>query len=420
MRTACRGRAASGKFAAPAFAGRGTPFAVRTGRHARDFSRPETAEVSGRLMKDVLVGLEGRRLDLGALELDVLFELLLGFADVALVFEDGRERLGDELFVERLHVEERERPGPVEGLADARRLLQVELPDAVHDGDDVGGEALGDAVDLQAHDLELLRAIREVDEEMQAAALQRVGHLARVVAGEDDEREVKRADRAELGYAHLEVRQDFQQKRLELGVRLVDLVDQEDARVLRADGAQQRPRQDEAVAEEDVVLARDPVDRLAERTRAADHLADLVLQDLRVEKLLRVLPLVEGLRLVEALVALEANQLVAERAGQHLRELRLADAGGSLDEDRLPHLRREVDDRPDRVARDVLSGREPLDDVVYRLEHAAGSPGTAVGKSRDANTRVLARQSNARPRSVSTRGDGAPATVRSQIGRASC
>ena len=43
---------------------------------------------------------------------------------------------------------------------------------------------------LEQDDRALLLAIGEVDVEVQAAALERVGHLARVVAGEDDERDV--------------------------------------------------------------------------------------------------------------------------------------------------------------------------------------------------------------------------------------
>src|SRR5207247_2252558 len=113
-------------------------------------------------------------LQLRPLQLRVLLELLLRLADVTLVLEDGGERLGDQLLIERLQVEQRERARPVERLADARGLLQIELADAVHDRDHVRRQAFGDPRDLEADDLELLRPLREVDEEMQAAALERV------------------------------------------------------------------------------------------------------------------------------------------------------------------------------------------------------------------------------------------------------
>src|SRR6185369_2538259 len=92
------------------------------------------------LVQDVLVALDPRGLHLRALELDVLLQLVLRLPDVALVLEDGRERVRDELLVERADVQERERACPVERLADARRLLQVELPDPLYDRDDVRGE----------------------------------------------------------------------------------------------------------------------------------------------------------------------------------------------------------------------------------------------------------------------------------------
>ena len=86
-----------------------------------------------------------------------------------------------------------------------------------------------------------------------------------------------------------------------------------------------------------------------QRRGAGDHLADLVLEDLGVEELLGVLPLVERLGLVEPLVALEADQLVVERAGEHLGELGLADAGRPFDQDRLLEAARQVDDGRDRA-----------------------------------------------------------------------
>src|SRR5439155_432148 len=147
-------------------------------------SRPRAPRVDavarGELVEDVLVALEARGLELRPLQLDVLLELLLRLADVAFVLEDDREGLGDERLVERLHVEERQGLRPVERLADARGLFEIELADAVDDGHDLGGQPLRHARDLQLHDLELLRPIGEVDEEVQAAALESVGHLARV------------------------------------------------------------------------------------------------------------------------------------------------------------------------------------------------------------------------------------------------
>ena len=63
--------------------------------------------------------------------------------------------------------------------------------------------------------------------QVQAAALQRVAQVAHVVGGQDHDRRHLRLDRADLRDRDLVVGQDFQQERLELLVRLVDLVDQQ-------------------------------------------------------------------------------------------------------------------------------------------------------------------------------------------------
>src|SRR5512139_1636883 len=64
--------------------------------------------------------------------LEVGLQLLLGFADVALVLENGAEGVVDHRFIELVHVEESERPGPVERLADAGNLLQIQLAHPLH------------------------------------------------------------------------------------------------------------------------------------------------------------------------------------------------------------------------------------------------------------------------------------------------
>jgi hypothetical protein len=61
-------------------------------------------------------------------------------------------------------------------------------------------------------------------------------------------------------------------KRLELAVGFVDLVDEQHGSGRRRDRAQQRPRQDEAIGEEDVVLTGDALDRLGQRRGAGPAL----------------------------------------------------------------------------------------------------------------------------------------------------
>ena len=72
-------------------------------------------------------------------------------------------------------------------------------------------------------DLELLAGI--VDVEVQAAPLEGVAHLPGVVGGQEDQGLlVARRDGSDLGDGHLEVREHLEQEGLELGIRLVHLV----------------------------------------------------------------------------------------------------------------------------------------------------------------------------------------------------
>ena len=67
---------------------------------------------------------------------------------------------------------------------------------------------------------------------IQAAPLQRVVELAGAVRCDDDDRRNRGADRAELGDGDLEVGQQLEEKALELLVRAIELVDEQDRRTL--------------------------------------------------------------------------------------------------------------------------------------------------------------------------------------------
>ena len=148
-------------------------------------------------------------------------------------------------------------------------------------------------------------------------------------------------DRAELGHRDLEVREHLEQKRLELLVGAVDLVDQEHDRLARLDRLEQRPADQELGAEEL---------RLVDRS---------LLGGADVQQLPRVVPLVDRVRDVQALVALEPDQPRAERLRDRLRSLRLADARLAFEQQRLLELQREVE-----------RGREPAVGEVRRPRRA--------------------------------------------------
>ena len=144
---------------------------------------------------------------------------------------------------------------------------------------------------------------------VQAAPLQRVVQLAGAVGGEHHQRGAVRLDGADLRDADLEVRQHLEQERLELVVRAVHLVDQQHRPVAGPDRLQQRPLQQELGAEQ-------LVDRLFSHRLVLGQRPDL-------QHLPGVVPLVQRLAGVDALVALEPDELAAEDRGEHLGHLPL-------------------------------------------------------------------------------------------------
>ncbi len=212
---------------------------------------------------------------------------------------------------------------PVEGLGHTRQLEEVLAAERVHEGDDLSRQALLDAGQADADDLELALGGRIVDPVVEAAALEGVVDLARAVRGHDHDRRLLGPDRADLGDGDLEVREDLQQERLERLVGPIELVDEQDrsAAGRRLEGLQQRPLDQELPGED--VLGQSLAVGVATRLRQAD-----------LEHLAGIVPLVDGRGHVQPLVALEADQPPAERLCQHLGDLGLAHAGLALEKER--------------------------------------------------------------------------------------
>ena len=147
-------------------------------------------------------------------------------------------------------------------------------------------------------------------------------------------------DHPDLGDRDLERRQHLQQKGLEGLVALVDLVDQQHRAAWLAQGLQQRPRLEEGLGEEQVAGAVQALHGRGHVGRVGQRRAHVVLQDLGVEQLLAVLPLVERLGLVQPLVALQADQRQAEQRRGAERQFRLAHARDAFDQHRLLQVRR--------------------------------------------------------------------------------
>jgi len=166
---------------------------------------------------------------------------------------------------------------------------------------------------------------------------------------------VFRGHRAELGNRHLVLRQDLEQQRLALDVQPVDLVEQEHDRVVRPDRRQQRPAEQEL---------------LAEHPGVAQALRRRAVVQLKLQQLAAIVPLVDRLRLVKALVALQPDQPLACRQRHTLGQLRLAGPGRPLDQDGLAQLGRQVDNGPDGRVGQIPGPAKAREHAVDR----AGNP----------------------------------------------
>ena len=168
------------------------------------------------------------------------------------------------------------------------------------------------------------------------------------------------AERAELGHRDRVVRQHLEQEGLELVVGAVDLVDQEDRRrpLAVVDRLQQRPPHQEALG----------VELVFERVGGCVR-ADLArgLGRAQVQQLAGVVPLVHGLRDVEALVALQAQQLAPGPAGEHLGHLGLADSRFAFEQQRPVQRLREEDRRREALIGQVVVRGERIAHIVDGL-----------------------------------------------------
>jgi hypothetical protein len=87
-------------------------------------------------------------------------------------------------------------------------------------------------------------------------------------------------------------------------------------------------------------------------------------QELRVEHLLRVIPFIERLALVEPLVALKADFWPTEREGARACQIGLAHAGRPFQEDRALEAKREPQDEYGLRVCQIRGARECLLEIL--------------------------------------------------------
>src|ERR671914_755233 len=200
--------------------------------------------------------------------------------DVLLHLEHHAQRRVEIRVVER---EQRLRPG--DRLPHSRQLVELLAAQARYRIAHSLGDAVRHARQADVHYLRLALRRRVVDPVVEAASLERVVQLARAVRRDHDERGALRLDRAQLRNRHLEVGQEL---------------------------VEQRPPQEELLRVEPAGLAGPQVQQLA-----------------------RVVPVVQRVVEVDALVALEADEPRSRRARQRLRHLGLAHTRLALEQQRL-------------------------------------------------------------------------------------
>src|SRR5438445_3179282 len=264
--------------------------------------------------------------------------------EVVAVLEQHAQGVVDGFWIERNAVERHQAVGPVDRLGDPRQLEQIALSQPLHESDHFPGQRLARFRRLAVQNLELARRVREVHPVVEAAPLHRVVDLARAVGGDDHDRRLGGAQRADLGNRDLPVRQHLEQVGLEGLVGPVELVDEQDRRIA-FQRARQRPFNQEFLG---VNIGRELLLRLLPRCFGQpdfDHLP-------------RVVPLVGSLRDVQTLVALQADELPAQALGDDLADLGLAARRLAFQEQRPAHGEGE----------EKRGGEAAIGDVVARSE----------------------------------------------------
>jgi hypothetical protein len=175
------------------------------------------------------------------------------------------------------------------------------------------------------------------------------------------ERDLRRANRAELGDRDLVVGKHLEQQRLCLDLDAIDLVDEQDDRIGRPDRLEQRTGQQELLGEK-VLFQRIPARTVPTWCVLGGTL------ELYTQQLLLVVPLIERLGLVQTLIALESYQPGPRDTCGGLRELGLAGPRRTLDKNRLGELVGQVDHAGQCLIGDVADLSKCLPQSIDGLE----------------------------------------------------
>src|SRR5215204_4332641 len=223
-----------------------------------------------------------------------------------------------------------------------------------------------------------------LDVVVEATALERVVDLSSTVGGQDGHRRTFGHDGAELGDGDGEVREDLQEKSFELVVGAIHLVYEQHGR--------HRPpvlqRLQERTAYQELAVVEVALDAFLIFTSEGFGGAD-------VEELAGVVPFVDGLVDVYALVALETDKWCLQDAGEDFGDLGLAYPRLAFQKQRPSELEGEEDRGGEPFVRQVVVLAQPRPQFP-EMRNAGGqgppaSAGRKVQRPRASSTALLLR-----------------------------
>ncbi len=189
---------------------------------------------------------------------------------------------------------------------------------------------------------------------VEAAALDGIVQVARAVAGEHGHGRHACRHRAQLGNADLVLAQVFEQEGLEGLVGTVDLVDQQHGAGFRLlQGLQQRAAYQVALLVDLLLGALQAV-----LIRCGRGLRRGQLGRAQVQQLGRVVPFIQRLALLHAVIALQPDQAARQHACQRLGQRGLAHAGLALQQQRPLQPQGQEDGR----------GQAPVGEIAFGLQ----------------------------------------------------
>src|SRR5918997_881736 len=288
---------------------------------------------------------------------------------VLTVLEDGAQGRLDELLVELSRAEGDERLGPVEGLGHAGWFVEVHRAHLLRRRGNLAGQPLLGVGDPEAYDLDLPLEAGVFDVVVEAAALEGVVDLTGAVGGQDGHGRTFGHDGAQLGDRDGEVGEDLEEKCLELVVGAVHLVYEQHGRHRTA----MLKRLQQRTAGKELAVVEVALDAFPVFAPKGFGGAD-------VEELARVIPLVDGLIDVYALVALQADEGRLEDAGENLGDLGLADPCFAFEEQRPSELEGEEDRGREPFVRQVIVLSQPHSQLPEMRNAGGQGPPASTGR----------------------------------------